>query len=95
MSCPVTLDGERNPAEWSASERNSHVEARFGKGRSEGKYYGRHYVWCMYDEDWLYLAVDTSCADPGTKTVHFPGDEPCDSFPLAIYSDENRSPHLG
>lgn len=87
-SATVVLDGERGTNEWQDAERALPIEVVFGQGKSEGKSYQRHYVWCMYDNNWLYLAVRTFCADPGTVSVHFPGDEPCDGFPFAIFSEE-------
>jgi hypothetical protein len=84
----LVLDGERGTNEWKDAERCLPVDGVFGKGKWEGKHYQRHYVWCMYDDNWLYLAVRTFCADPGTTVVHFPGDEPCDGYALTISSED-------
>ena len=84
----VVLDGERGTNEWTDAERCSGVDGVFGKGKWEGGYYQRHYVWCMYDNNWFYLMVRTFCSDTNTILVHFPGDQPCDGFTVAISSED-------
>ena len=82
----VVLDGVIDKAEWKWAERSEHIEIRVGKHE-----YYRHYVWSMFDDEWLYLAIRTSFQPSfGTQRVFFPGDSERDGFRLCMESEEQQ-----
>jgi hypothetical protein len=83
----VVLDGIREEKEWAASVHGGYVEC----GTKRERRY-RHYVRAMFDDEFLYLAVDTSHHE-SFKTERgyaLGGAEPVDGFPLAFRSEDQH-----
>ena len=82
----VLIDSERGAKEWMACESSSCIKYKIGKSSCD-----RHYVQCMYDDNWLYLSIETFYRpDFGPKRSRYFSENPRDSFPLKILSDDKE-----